>query len=1025
MKRFLISLALLCCALWASPKYIGDVNGDGVIDIADVTAMVSLLLSPDNSAAVDTRLTDVDGNGALGPGDLSALVDIILGRATAQQLEGAAADTLFIRFTDQAVTYDLPTAWQDDVSVRVSGTDVVVDNSNVTDEYVTLLSGSCQSGSFIYNGSFKTTIVLAGLTLTNPSGAAIDIEDGKRVSLELADGTANTLADGAGSQKAALYCKGHLEISRGGSLTVAGSVKHAISAKEYIELKKTTGLITLTAAPGDAIHAGQYYMQKGGQVVVRSGVMGDGIQAEARLAGDEYDGQMMISGGTVDITLAGSDVAGLKADSLLSVTGGQVTIVTTGDDAKGLKSKANISVADGTIDVTQSGGYIISEVATTDGTVQEDPSFSAALKADSMIIVSGGTIHVNSTAEGGRGLNADKGISVTGGQLQIDANGPGGTLDLSSTATMAAKSFRLYVALPASYGYQPSAWTNVYLYDASTDSQVAALADQKSFTIGGTTTTFYYYDFKSATSGTYYLKSDDYTSGGGGWGGSTSYTIRSADITLNMTGSDAFYSIASTYQTSNRTTRTYAVSNVTSTWANAVSASEEGETYKACCLKSDALVSIAAATLTLTHSGTMSKGIKAPTVNIAADADITDTAAGSYMIVGTDPAYSTAVKCDHYVGSDGRLTIKATGSASRGISADSTLTITGGTYDITLTGDGATYTGDGSTEGVGSRGLKSDGDMTLKGGDITINSSARGGKGIKVGTSSRSGAQGARLVVGDAASIGQGPVLSVTTTGAYLASESSGGQGGWGGPGGGMMDSGFIGSTKAVKVMGPVEVYGGTVSLATSTQGAEGLESKHTITIYGGSLQSSAYDDAINAASTITFNGGYVWAHASNNDAIDSNDASTGIVINDGVVIASGSSSPEEGFDCDNAAFQLNGGVVIGTGGSQGGGGGGGGKPTSARQPYVTLSSVSLSASTYVSLKDASGSVVCSYRIPQTTSQAMLLMSAPQLSSASRATVVYGSTAVSNPATSHWDGVYTTGATLTGGSSISVTPTGG
>ena len=117
----------------------------------------------------------------------------------------------------------------------------------------------------------------------------------------------------------------------------------------------------------------------------------------------------------------------------------------------------------------------------------------------------------------------------------------------------------------------------------------------------------------------------------------------------------------------------------------------------------------------------------------------------------------------------------------------------------------------------------------------------------------------------------------------------------------------------------------------------------------------------------------------------------------------------------------LNGGVVIGTGGSQGGGGNSGGQPTNASQPYVTLSSVSLTAGTYLSLKSSSGSVICSYRIPHTTSSAQVLMSAPQLSSGSNATIVYGSSSILDPAVSLWEGAYTTGATLTGGTSANVT----
>ena len=61
--------------------------------------------------------------------------------------------------------------------------------------------------------------------------------------------------------------------------------------------------------------------------------------------------------------------------------------------------------------------------------------------------------------------------------------------------------------------------------------------------------------------------------------------------------------------------------------------------------------------------------------------------------------------------------------------------------------------------------------------------------------------------------------------------------------------------------------------------------------------------------------------------------------------------------------------------------------------------------------------------IPHNTSSANILVSSPQLSSGSSATVVYGSTSISNPETSLWTGSYTTGATLSGGTSKNVTAT--
>ena len=43
------------------------------------------------------------------------------------------------------------------------------------------LSGTSTDGEFYLEGSYKTTIELAGLSLTNPNGPALNIQDGKRV----------------------------------------------------------------------------------------------------------------------------------------------------------------------------------------------------------------------------------------------------------------------------------------------------------------------------------------------------------------------------------------------------------------------------------------------------------------------------------------------------------------------------------------------------------------------------------------------------------------------------------------------------------------------------------------------------------------------------------------------------------------------------------------------------------------------------------------------------------------------------
>ena len=57
---------------------IGDVDGNGRVTIADVTALIDYLLSG-NSEGINPETADVDGDGQINVADVTALIDIILG----------------------------------------------------------------------------------------------------------------------------------------------------------------------------------------------------------------------------------------------------------------------------------------------------------------------------------------------------------------------------------------------------------------------------------------------------------------------------------------------------------------------------------------------------------------------------------------------------------------------------------------------------------------------------------------------------------------------------------------------------------------------------------------------------------------------------------------------------------------------------------------------------------------------------------------------------------------------------------
>ena len=200
--------------------------------------------------------------------------------------------------------------------------------SNTTGEIIYVLSGTSTDGEFYLDGSFKATVELSNLTLTNPSGPAINLQDGKRISLSAKNGTTNTLTDGANdTYNGCLHCKGHLKMKGKGTLNVVGNSKHAIYSKEYAEVKNLT--LNITAAQKDGIHCKEYFLMESGTLTI-SGAQDDAIQVEVgdptAMTGtisdheDEDSGNFYQEGGT--LTFSGYQGKAVKADGTITLSGG-------------------------------------------------------------------------------------------------------------------------------------------------------------------------------------------------------------------------------------------------------------------------------------------------------------------------------------------------------------------------------------------------------------------------------------------------------------------------------------------------------------------------------------------------------------------------------------------------------------------------------------------------------------------------------------------------------------------------------
>ena len=309
------------------------------------------------------------------------------------------------------------------VTPTVSGAHVsIAQSDDLAEEITYTLSGTSSDGEFYMSGSYKATIELNGLTLTNAtpvySGAAIHIQNGKRIKVKVGTGTTNTLIDASsGTQKGCLYIKGHAEFAQKGTLNVVGNVKHGIKTGEYFTIKNAT--INVTSAVGDGINCAEYLLMESGTINI-SGTQDDGIQCdidgdastgELTDHEDEDSGNVYIEGGTINITITADAAKGIKSEGDLRISGGDITVKTTGGgvwDSDKVKTKA-----------------------------------SACLGADGNITISGGTLNLTSTGAGGKGINGDGTFTATSGTVVVKTSGNAVVASSNGTLSICTSSQQL------------------------------------------------------------------------------------------------------------------------------------------------------------------------------------------------------------------------------------------------------------------------------------------------------------------------------------------------------------------------------------------------------------------------------------------------------------------------------------------------------------------------------------------------------------------------------------------------------
>mgnify|MGYP000992643851 FL=1 len=355
-------------------------------------------------------------------------------------------------------------------SAEVSGSDagnVTVDGGTVTitgsGTYV--VSGTLDGQVVVNADKADVRLVLAGASITNTGGPAIDIQDAGSAVMVLAEGTTNTLADGSAyadtsedAATAALFSSDTLTITGTGSLNVTGSYNDGISSKNGLVI---TGEPTITVdAVDDGVRGKDYLLVSSGSLTVSAG--GDGLKSSED--NDETKGFVALGDATVNVT-SGDDGVSATTDvtvdgTTLSIAagGGQANATVSeeqgpgqgapGQGAPGQGAPGQDQAAGGQSDESQSESTTASPKGINAGVTYAQDTGSITIDAAdeglqaAFVNVNGGNLDI---ASGDDGINASNGdytiegyesadsesddgsvITISGGQVQIDyANSDG------------------------------------------------------------------------------------------------------------------------------------------------------------------------------------------------------------------------------------------------------------------------------------------------------------------------------------------------------------------------------------------------------------------------------------------------------------------------------------------------------------------------------------------------------------------------------------------------------------------------
>lgn len=306
-----------------------------------------------------------------------------------------------------------------DSGIEITGTGCVADGSRlkITEAGVYEVCGTLSNGSIYVNADNDSEVylILNGVTVHNETSAALFCKKAAKVTITLAEGSVNTLSDGAsyvfeeGEEEpdATLYAKHDLVINGAGKLSVTSAYGDAVKGKDSLYI--FGGELVVNSAEDGIVGRDLLYVADG-RLTVTAG-------ADALKASNDTDatlGNVVIDGGTFGLT-AGTD--GIQAENTLKINGGTFGVKTGGGSVNASVKTEEFGFGGGR-GWGQWGDWNSGDVSTD----EEAASSAKGLKAGTLLEINGGSFEIDTSDDA---LHSNKNVAISGGIFEVSSGDDG------------------------------------------------------------------------------------------------------------------------------------------------------------------------------------------------------------------------------------------------------------------------------------------------------------------------------------------------------------------------------------------------------------------------------------------------------------------------------------------------------------------------------------------------------------------------------------------------------------------------